>query len=344
MLDDESYIKRFDSDNELGAIARSLEQLSAKVEGSSIPKLDGVEAIIVAGMGGSALAADMVKNYLYDQLPIPLEVVRGYELPQYAMNKKTLVVCSSYSGNTEEVLAVFNQALSAKLPLVAIASGGQLKDLADKNSVGFYQLPTGYQPRQAVLSGMKIIADIIEKAGLLQDVVKPLESTMPFLLDAAKSWRAEVSTDDNYAKQLANELMGKAVWVYSGQVLKSAAYKWKISLNENAKNLASWNELPEFNHNEFLGWTSHPVEKPFAVVELLSHFDHPQIGKRFELTNRILSGRMPAPQIVEARGQNKLEQLLWASLLGDFTSVYLGVLNGVNPTRVEAIEQLKKEL
>src|SRR5690606_17983945 len=118
----------------------------------------------------------------------------------------------------------------------------------------------------------------------------------------------------------------------------------KINFNENAKNLAFYNQFPEFNHNEFLGWTSHPVEKPFAPIELTSSLEHERVNKRFEITNRLLSGQMPEAKVIEAKGSTELEQLLWTILLGDFVSLYLALINGLNPTPVDLIEKLKAEL
>ena len=138
--------------------------------------------------------------------------------------------------------------------------------------------------------------------------------------------------------------MGKSAVVYSGSFLAPAAYKWKISFNENAKNVAWQGILPEFSHNEFIGWSSHPVNKPYAIIDLQSSFEHPQIKKRFEVSTRLLSGKRPNPNEVMAEGNSQLEQLLWTVIVGDFTTIYLGLLNGVNPTPVDLVEKMKKEL
>lgn len=138
--------------------------------------------------------------------------------------------------------------------------------------------------------------------------------------------------------------VGKTPVFYAGTLMAPVAYKWKISWNENAKNVAFWNELPEFNHNEFIGWSSHPVEKPFAIFDLVSRFEHPRILKRFEVSDRLLSGRRPKAHTVELKGQTPLQQMLWADILADFTSIYVAILNGVNPTPVDLVEKLKVEL
>jgi glucose/mannose-6-phosphate isomerase len=123
-----------------------------------------------------------------------------------------------------------------------------------------------------------------------------------------------------------------------------AAYKWKISWNENAKNVAFCGVYPEVNHNEFIGWASHPVEKPFAVFDLVSSFEHPRILKRFEISDRLLSGRRPKATPIQLAGDTPLRQLLWACIFADFASIYVAVLNNVDPTPVDLVEKLKKEL
>ena len=123
-----------------------------------------------------------------------------------------------------------------------------------------------------------------------------------------------------------------------------AAYKWKININENAKNVAWASQYPEFSHNEFIGWTSHPQDKPYAIVDLRSNLEHLQVQKRFEITERMLSGRRPSPIVVDVAGKNVLQQLLWAVMLGDFVSLYMALLNGLNPTPVDIIEKMKAEL
>ena len=138
--------------------------------------------------------------------------------------------------------------------------------------------------------------------------------------------------------------MGKTAVIYGGELTAPLAYKWKISWNENSKNVAFWNEYPEVNHNEFLGWTSHPIEKPYIIFDLLSHFESPRVQRRFEISDRLLSGMRPKATRVELVGDSVLTQLLWGCILADFVSIYLAILNGVDPTTVALIEKLKQEL
>ena len=157
-----------------------------------------------------------------------------------------------------------------------------------------------------------------------------------------KNWAAGSPTKDNVAKQIANELVGHPVVVYAGAALAFAAMKWKIGINENAKNIAFYNYFPELNHNEFIGW-GHPLNSGLKVVELKSDLDHPRVQKRFDVTNRLRSDIF-APIEVEAEGETKLEQLIWAIALGEFMATYLAILNQVDPFPVELVERFKKEL
>jgi glucose/mannose-6-phosphate isomerase len=189
------------------------------------------------------------------------------------------------------------------------------------------------------------LLQMLEPNGLVPTgSLEELRKTADWLKDQPAPWRAEVPTKDNAAKQLALELVGKSIVVYSGPKVFPAANKFKICLNENAKNVAWVNYYPEFNHNEFIGWSSHPVDKPYAVVEFRSNLEHPRVQKRFVVSEKLLSGKRPAPEVVVPQGETLLQQLLWMSNFCDFTSLYVALLNGLNPTPVELVEKLKVEL
>jgi glucose/mannose-6-phosphate isomerase len=171
-----------------------------------------------------------------------------------------------------------------------------------------------------------------------------LETAAANLASIATVWGSAVPFKENTAKQLAWHCAGKTAVFYAGSRLRSCAYKWKIAINESAKNTAWCGELSEFNHNEFIGWSSHPVEKPFAIFNIRSSFDHPRIAQRFAISDRLLSGLRPAPVEIRLEGETMLEQFLWSNILADYVSAYLGILNGVDPAPVPLIEKLKDEL
>ena len=273
-----------------------------------------------------------------------LEIVRDYDIPAY-VDGDTLFIAASYSGNTEETLSALAQAEAKGAQIAVIAGGGKLAAIAEEKGYMLLKLPKVEQPRYAVLYNLKALLLILEKAGLLQEDFRPvLEAAAQHLNESTKAWRADVPTAQNGPKQLAQELAGKSVVVYGGPKLFPAAYKWKISFNENAKQVAWCNQIPEFNHNEFIGWSQQPVDKPYAVVDLRSSLEHERVQKRFAVTERLLSGMRPAPHAIESQGSNALEHILWAVAYGDFTSLYLGILNGLNPAPVDLVEKFKKEM
>ncbi len=342
MLDDLKYIHEKDRGDALGIAERQGEQLLHVFD---LPEfeLGAISNVVFAGMGGSALPAQMVKSW--PPLSVPFEVVRNYDIPAY-VDEKTLVIAASYSGNTEETLSALDQAEAKKAQIVVMASGGKMQQWASDHTRPFLLIPKAEQPRYAVFAMLKATLDILGKAELLRadNIAGQLADAAAFLSESVKAWRAEVPTANNPAKQLAQELIGKSLVIYSGPKLSAAGYKWKISCNENAKQVAWCNQLPEFNHNEFIGWSEQPLEKPYAVVDLRGSVELPRIQKRFEVTERLLSGKRPAPHVVAVQGRTHLEQLLWACVFGDYTTLYLGLLNGLDPAPVELVERFKKEL
>ncbi|HEV7951999.1 MAG TPA: bifunctional phosphoglucose/phosphomannose isomerase [Candidatus Saccharimonadales bacterium] len=300
--------------------------------------------IVVAGMGGSALAALIVKSWLKNHLTVPFEIIRTYSLPHY-VDAHTLVILSSYSGNTEETLSGLNEAKARGAQTAIIAAGGELIELARSNDIAYVQLPSDLQPRMAVIDNLRGLVALLNHFYITdRSVFQDIENAAEWLESESAQWTSDVTTDKNYAKQLALHAVGKTPVFYAGSLMAPVAYKWKISWNENAKNVAFWNELPEFNHNEFMGWTSHPIEKPFAIFDLVSGLEHPQILKRFEVSDRLLSGQRPKSTVVNLAGDTVIAQMLWGSILADFVSIYVAILNGVDPTPVPLIEKLKKEL
>jgi len=341
IIDDLKYIHQKDTSDALGIAEKQWQQLEHQFE---IPELKyPVENIVFTGMGGSALAALLAKTW--PGFTVPFEVTRGYHLPAY-VGPKTLVVASSYSGNTEETLSALDEAIKAGAHIVCVSSGGKLADLAKENDLLWIELPQAAQPRFAVLYSFKAFVTILERAGFVNhtSAEKEIHQTALFLKKHLEAFSPTIPASKNPAKKLALDIIGLSPVVYGGPLMAPVAYKWKISFNENAKNVAWWNEFPEFNHNEFLGWSSHPVDKPYAVIDLRSSFEHERVQKRFDLTAKLLSGRRPAPHTVQAEGDTLLEQLLYTMALGDFVSLYMGLLNGLNPTPVELIEKFKVEL
>jgi glucose/mannose-6-phosphate isomerase len=341
IIDDLKYIHQKDGSDALGIAGKQWQQLEHKFD---VPPLTfPVDNIVFTGMGGSALAALLSKTW--PGYTLPFEVTRGYTLPHH-VSSKTLVVASSYSGNTEETLSALAEAERLGAHIVCISAGGKLAQVAEEKGHTYVELPKVSQPRYAALYSFKALVTVLERAGLVKEAMaeKEIHLASAFLKNHLESWGPTVPTANNPAKKLALDILGLSPVVYAGPLMAPAAYKWKISFNENAKNVAWWNEFSEFNHNEFMGWASHPIDKPYAIIDLRSSFEHERIQKRFDLTAKLLSGRRPAPHSIEAIGDTLLEQLLYTMAMGDFVSLYLALLNGINPTPVELIEKFKVEL
>ncbi len=338
MLDDLKMIHDRDADDALGVAEKQWQQLKHRYD-VKLPDLNGIQNVVLAGMGGSALPAVFLRSW--PGTLVPFDIVRDYELPSY-VGKNTLFISSSYSGNTEETLAALADAESKGAQIVVIAAGGKLAAKATEKNYPTFTIPGGIQPRMSSFFFLAAFVQLLEPLGLIpKGSQAELDSVADWLKDQTADWKAEIPTAKNPAKQLALELIGKSVVVYSGPKLFPAANKFKICLNENAKNVAWVNQYPEFNHNEFIGWSSHPVDKPYAVVEIRSNLENERVQKRFVVTERLLSGKRPAPEVIEPKGDSLLQQLLWTSNFGDYTSLYVALLNGLNPTPVDLVEKLK---
>lgn len=342
MLDDLKYIHEKDVSDALGVVEKQGQQLAETPSIVGDVSLEGVTNVIHAGMGGSALPALLAQSW--PPIKVPFTIVRNYDLPSW-VNAQTLVICDSVSGNTEETLSSLEQAEAKGAKIAVITCGGKLQEIAEAKKYPLIILPKAAQPRYSILSNYKALLLVLQTAGALDsDPAPELTAAGQFLNQEIARWRADVPTKDNLAKQIAQELMGKSVVIYSGPKMAGAAYKWKISINENAKQIAWVSQLSEFNHNELSGWIKQPTSKPYAVIDLRSSLEHPRIQKRFEVTAQLLSGLRPSPTVVTAQGSSLLEQVLWTSALGDFVSIYLALLAGTDPSPVDLQEKFKKTL
>jgi glucose/mannose-6-phosphate isomerase len=340
MLDDLKVIHDKDPQDALGVSGNQWQYLDREFDAVFTPAVP-IQNVVLAGMGGSALPGVILASW--PQVKVPFEIARNYAIPEY-VNEHTLFISSSYSGNTEETLEALTHAEEKGAQIVVIAAGGKLAQIAKDKGYPLFAIPGGIQPRMATFYFLNAFLKILAPLDLTVQDVSELAAASQWLKAELEKLGPEVPTTQNRAKQIALELMGKTVIMYGGPLLFPAANKWKICMNENAKNTAWVNQYPEFNHNEFMGWTSHPVDKPFAVVEIRSNLEHPRVQKRFEASEQLLSGKRPAPLVVVPEGDTLLKQLLWGIAMGDFVSVYLALLNGVNPTPVDLVEKLKAEL
>ncbi|MBP7767427.1 bifunctional phosphoglucose/phosphomannose isomerase [Candidatus Saccharibacteria bacterium] len=341
MIDDLKYIHKVDKSDALGLIAKQWQQLTYKFD--VILDERKISNIVLAGMGGSGWPIRYIASW--PGLNVPMEVCSNYDLPTY-VNATTLVIVSSYSGNTEETLSALKQAQQKGCVIVVVSSGGELTKIATQEQLSLYAIPGGIQPRMSSFYFIAAFLSMLSQYGLLCDI--PSDDLMvelsQWLSQQTADLLPEVPASRNPAKKLAQEIMGKTPIIYSGPSLAPVAQKMKICVNENAKSTAWWGQYPEFSHNEFIGWSSHPINKPFTIIEFRSNLDHPRIQKRFEVTEKLLSGKRPHPHIIRPHGDSITKQLFWSSMFADFVCTYLAILNGVDPTPVDLVEKFKHEL
>ena len=341
MLYNLKYIHDKDAQDAFGVIEKQWKQLVYSYSVDFKPS-DDIHNVVLSGMGGSAWPALYITSW--PGINVPLEVSSNYNVPMY-VNSRTLFIASSYSGNTEETLAALEEAESRQAQIVIMTAGGKLLDIARAKGYPLFVIPSGTQPR---MSSFYFIAAFIELFKPLHLLTDPgsikLDELSTWLSTQLTSWKPDVPTSQNPAKQLALEIAGKTAIIYSGSLLGPVAKKMKICMNENAKNLAWCYQYPEFSHNEFIGWSSHPIDKPFAVIEIRSNLEHPRIQKRFEISESMLSGMRPSPHVISPLGDTIQQQMFWQSMYGDYVCTYLALLNGVNPTPVDLVEKFKEEL
>jgi glucose/mannose-6-phosphate isomerase len=302
--------------------------------------------IVFIGMGGSAIGGDLVRSYLTGRLMIPFTICRNYQLPEY-VDDETLVIASSYSGNTEETLAAVDDALGRKAMMVAMTTGGMLAEVARVNSMPCLSLPTGLQPRAALGYSFVPVLVLMEKLGLIKDAVKEITSTIEWLKHERELHIEDLPVGDNAGKQVAAFIHGKIPIIYCGPTLTdTVGVRWKGQLSENSKTLAFVNQYPEFNHNELVGWSAilKPHASHFVVIQLRDEDDHPRIQRRMTIVKGLIEKQGVKVLEIESTGKTPLQRMFSLIQFGDFVSYYLAILNGVDPTPVDAIEKLKKAL
>ena len=316
--------------------------------GKNPPRLavKGVRSILVTGLGGSAIGGDILRALVWKKSKVSVGVNRHYLLPAW-VGRDTLVVCSSYSGNTEETLSAFEIAVRQQARILVISSGGELTARARRRRIPVCCVPGGYPPRSAFGYSFVTLLTALETLKLIPSHGRDFEEAMVLMESLSASLGPHVPVARNEAKRLARFLVGHLPVVYAGQDhLETVGLRWKGQLNENAKQTALFNVLPEMNHNEVVGFTeAESLSKRMAVV-LLRHpqGDHPAVKRRFDILGSILRRRTAGAREVATRGRSTLAQMLSVLYLGDFVSVYLAYLKRVDPTPVTVIDQLKKAL
>jgi glucose/mannose-6-phosphate isomerase len=351
ILDDVGQIRAADPQNMYNRIFDLPEHMAKALKLAEVWKIQpedfaDVRNVVVIGMGGSAIAGEMVRSYLSGKLLIPFQICRDYTLPEY-VDDETLVIASSYSGNTEETLSALDDALARKALIVAITTGGMMEDVAKINDIPIMNLPTGLQPRAALGYSFVPTLMFFDKIGMISSTAEEIAHMVQKLEKLREKYIEDNPTLSNPAKRLAGTIFGKIPIIYSGPSLTDAvALRWKGQISENGKNLAFANQFPEMNHNELVGWskTVEAYRDNLIVIFLRDVDDHPKVRRRMNIVKDVIEKLKVQVVDLHSMGETKLERMFSLVQMGDFISYYLAVLNEVDPTPVDVIESLKKQL
>jgi glucose/mannose-6-phosphate isomerase len=349
ILDDLDEIKRIDTKDMLGVISNFPEQIQ---EAQSIAKAVEIEAFstyhgVVAGVGGSAIGGDILASWLFKRINIPIFVNRAYKLPSFA-GENTLLFAVSYSGNTEETLSLFEEGKNKGCKIIAITSGGTLAERCREDNITVVSIPQGKPPRAAVAYLFIPIVVVLKKLGMYDP-----DYEVAVAIENLKKLRENLVPDHpiekNLAKQIAINLHGETPIIYGLAIFNAIAKRWQTQLNENAKMLAWYGTFPEMNHNEMQAWAADDNSKSFTVVLLRDNYlIEGRLQKRVSLTKKMIFEKQ-AKKVIEvvAEGggeKDYLARMLYSMYLGDYVSIYLSILRGLDPTPVSAIEGFKREL
>lgn len=348
-LNDAQAIRAADPHGMFGHIAGLADQCLAawrNAESFELPEaFRQVRQVVIAGMGGSAIGGALFASLAAPGGRVPIHVVRDYTLPAFVDGPDTLVIASSYSGNTEETIAAFSQARERGCRLMAIASGGRIADMAQAFGAPRFHITYESQPRAALGYSFAPLIAFGSRLGWLDDQAAHLQEAA----DVMRAWNEELKLESpivrNLAKRMAGQLMGRFAIIYGAGYFAEVARRWKGQVNENGKQFAAFEVLPEANHNALLG-SFQPEDMPgrLKIIFLTGSSDHPRNTARVQATREILMLQGCDTDVIVARGASPLAQMLSLIQLGDWISGYLGVLNGIDPSDTELLLSFKQRM
>lgn len=347
-LDDLDLLRSIDPTDYLGAVETLPEQASdalVRAGASALPDLDGVRSVCVLGMGGSGISGDVLGVALQGS-SVPVATAKGYRIPAW-VDPDTLVFAVSYSGETEETLEAFEEALKAGARIVVVSTGGTLAKLAGEHGIPAIEVPKGLQPRAALAYLSLPLVWVCDRAGLAAGASDAVSETIGRLATRSQELSRGIPGDANPAKQLARRLNGRIPIIYGTDPLgEVAAYRWKCQLNECAKVPAWHHSFPELDHNEIVGWggMSDLTKEAIALIVLRHSGEHPRVARRVEITVSLIEDSVAFVREATGRGDSSLARLFDLIYFGDFVATYLAAARGVDPAPVEVIQQLKREL
>lgn len=338
-------IARVDPSNQLGdvlALPEHLRDALWRVESAIMQDWDTTAGLVVAGMGGSAIGGALARAAMGDHASRPIFVTRAYGLPPWT-TPDTMVLCASYSGETEETLACYESAGALGAKRTVVTTGGRLAEMARADGVPVIPLPGGFQPRAAVAYMIVAALEVAALCGAGPRLTSEIDVAASHIEQLVAEWGPD-APEDSLAKELARGLNGTTPVVAGAGLTSPIAYRWKTQINENAKQPCFSNELPELDHNEICGWEGAASIGRFSAVFLDDSDAHPRVKERMDLTERLIAGNAVASYRLETRGQTAIERVISLVLLGDLVSIYLAALRGVDPGPVHLIDELKAAL
>nr|MDO8109781.1 bifunctional phosphoglucose/phosphomannose isomerase [Candidatus Sigynarchaeota archaeon] len=359
ILDDSLKMNALDTQDMLGIVERSPKFLEWCLQAFELDKKASIEkkiksfipkhvtGIFISGMGGSAISGDIIFDWLKDRIKIPIVITREYRLPAF-IDKSWLGFFLSYSGNTEETLSTYVDAKQRGIKCIGITSGGLLEEYLGKTGDLCLKVPNGYQPRAAMLYLFTTLAIAVANCNFLekQALIDDLQESLSVLITLSAKYAKNVPFKDNPAKQHAAAIHGTAIIVYGFDCYQSVARRFKSQFNENGKNPSYFDVFSELCHNESVGWEiDNNIARNFSCIFLRDPAQESEpITVRIEFTKRIVASKAKAILELLPAGKSKLARMLSLMYMADFTSTYLALLNGSDPTPVKFIQGLKDEL
>jgi glucose/mannose-6-phosphate isomerase len=306
--------------------------------------IKGVQNILLTGLGGSSIGGDLLRSYLAGELDIPFSVNRYYTLPEF-VGPQTLVIVSSYSGNTEETISAYKDAIKRKAKILCISTGGEVAKMALKLKHAWLKTPPGLSPRAAIGYSFFPLLVVLNRIGFIKSKDKEIKETIQ-LLKKKSAIYSNPESPENAPLKLAEQLKGKLPIVYSpAEHLDTINIRWRGQIAENAKQLSSGNFLPEMNHNELVGWkVLKDLMKQTHVIFLKDVATHKRVAIRSDITKQVISQYAGGVTEISSEGKSLLARLFSLIYFGDWMTLYLAVLNNEDPEPIAVIDFLKNEL
>jgi glucose/mannose-6-phosphate isomerase len=343
MLDSKDKVKQCDRADMLDAISHMPDHLLdglRRGRQSGLPKFEPKD-VVVCGMGGSAIGGHLIEEWLGAESKVPCIVCSSYSVPA-SVDKDSLVIVASYSGNTEETISMFDDAGKRRAKIVTIASGGRLAKMSEAAGVPVARVPAGMLPRASLGYLFGAMLGMLERSGVV-DVASQVQETVKVMGKTISYCKQSTQTSDNPAKMIAHEVYQCVPVIVGYDLSRPVAKRWANQFNENAKVLAHSSDLPEMDHNEIVGWMKDARSKNYAPI-FLDHDTKNRLMKKRIVATKDMLGKVTHVYSVGALGQSTMAKMFSLISIGDHASVYLGILRNEDPSTNEAIDELKSIL